>query len=58
VENSTVDILYTPTQDMAADGLTKALEAVNHRKFVTLLGMKDKGTVDGKSAGARAQAQA
>jgi hypothetical protein len=42
---------------MAADGLIKALEIVNHRKFVTLLGMKDKGIVDGKGVGARAQAQ-
>ena len=57
VEDGTVDISYLLTQDMAADGLTKALEAANHRKFVTLLGMKDKGTVDGNGAGARAQAQ-
>ena len=39
IEDGTVKLIYTSTNDMAADGLTKALNAQAFKKFKRLLGM-------------------
>jgi len=39
IEDGTVKLIYTPTDEMAADGLTKPLNGQNFKKFIKLLGM-------------------
>lgn len=41
VSNGTLDIRWTPTATILADGLTKPLTIQRHRDFVRSLGMKD-----------------
>ena len=37
---------YVPTGDMAADGLTKGLTGEKHKRFLSLLGLKDRRSQD------------
>ena len=39
IEKGSIELHYTPTDEMVADGLTKPLTAANHKKFVKLLRM-------------------
>jgi hypothetical protein len=39
IKDGTVKLIYTPTNDMAADGLTKPLNRQEFKKFKRLLGM-------------------
>ena len=39
VENGTVRLEYCPTEDMVADGLTKALGPERHKKLTRMMGM-------------------
>jgi hypothetical protein len=41
IEDGTVKLIYTPTDEMAADGLTKPLNGQNFKKFMKLLGMSE-----------------
>ena len=41
IEDGTVKLVYTPTNEMAADGLTKPLNGQNFKKFKRLLGMSE-----------------
>jgi hypothetical protein len=43
VENSTIKLVYCPTELMIADILTKALPAKVHNKFVGMMGMRKLG---------------
>lgn len=40
VNDDTVQLLYLPTVEMVADGLTKALDQIKHRRFLDLLGLE------------------
>lgn len=35
-----IDLEYVPTQEMAADGLTKGLTGAKHENFLRMLGME------------------
>src|SRR5437764_11196393 len=39
VENGEIELVYVPTEDMIADGLTKALPKARFDQFVNLLGL-------------------
>jgi hypothetical protein len=39
VVDNTVQLLYLPTAEMVADGLTKALDKIKHKRFLDLLGL-------------------
>ena len=39
VQNATVELIYMPTNDQPADGLTKALDATKFGHFVKYLGL-------------------
>ena len=39
-----IRVTYVPTEDMAADGLTKMLNAAKHERFMKLLGMSSSGS--------------
>jgi hypothetical protein len=41
VTNGTIQVVYTPTDSMMADGLTKALQGGRFEAFVTQLGLVD-----------------
>jgi hypothetical protein len=41
IEDGTVKLVYTLTNEMAADGLTKPLNGQNFKKFKRLLGMSE-----------------
>ena len=41
VRKGTINIRWTPTAEILADGLTKALSAQRHKEFVRLIGMED-----------------
>ena len=49
VEDGTMRLEYCPTEDMVADGLTKALRPERHRKLAKMMGMGvwPKGDGDG-----------
>jgi hypothetical protein len=38
VNDDTIQLLYLPTAEMVADGLTKALDQIKHRRFLDLWG--------------------
>jgi len=40
VRKGNISLFYVPTEEMAADGLTKPLNAAMHARFVEMLGMK------------------
>ena len=40
IAKRTIDLWYIASSEMAADGLTKPLSAVNHAKFIKQLRMK------------------
>ena len=40
VRKGNISLFYVPTEEMAADGLTKALNATMHARFVEMLGIK------------------
>ena len=39
-----IKVSYVPTDQMAADGLTKVLDKVKHARFKQLLGLQDSGS--------------
>jgi hypothetical protein len=43
VSAGNVNITWKPTNEMPADGLTKALSIQKHQEFVKMLGLKDIG---------------
>jgi hypothetical protein len=40
VNDDTIQLLYLPTAEMVADGLTKALDQIKHKRFLDLLGLE------------------
>jgi hypothetical protein len=40
VNNNTVQLLYLPTTEMVADGLTKPLGQIKHKRFINPLGLQ------------------
>lgn len=43
----TVNLIYTPTHQVMADGLTKGLQRTKHEAFVKLIGMDRKAPIYG-----------
>ena len=41
VQCGSINILWVPTKEMVADGLTKALSAGKHNSFVNMIGLED-----------------
>jgi len=41
VQEGNIQITWRPTNEIPADGMTKALMALNHQDFVKLLGMRE-----------------
>jgi hypothetical protein len=54
VENGEIELIYVPTEEMIAGGLTKALPKARFDQFVNLLGLQDLGASG--SVGSRTQA--
>jgi hypothetical protein len=41
VIDNTIQLLYLPTIEMVADGLTKPLDQIKHKRFINLLGLQN-----------------
>jgi len=49
LDKDDIKLMYCPAEDMVADGITKAVPRVTHRKYTQLMGLRSLATLQGKT---------